>query len=272
MSKEKPIKKNEKEQYFVEATNWANQTYTDAINAKNTYKKIAWTGAIFGLVGCLSAFTLLPLKTVIPTVIRVDNNTGNYEVDKQSQHMDITDKRNEKIMIRDLISYVQAREGFTRGEAQKIYNIAWIMSCGVERVNVENYFKPGVNKNSPILTMQLEDKDDVKIVNQVFLPSDDDKIKVAQVRYDKTKVRGGMEKERTRYLATITYNYDPTNISSDLTDYSINPFGFCARNYRVDQEGQTVLLSPSNKNNTAANTATTPNPNPIQSTNVGVQQ
>lgn len=237
------VKPEDKKEYFEQATNWDKRQFSDAITAKNTYKKIAWVGAIFGLVGCMSTFFLLPLKTFVPTVIRVDTTTGDYDVDRQGQHLDIKDKRNEKIMVRDLITYVGAKEGFTRGEAQKNYNIAYLMSCGTVRADVEKYFLVEKNPASPLITMQIEDKDEVKIINQVFLPTDKDNLKVAQVRFDKVISRGGIAKSKTRYLATIAYDYDETNVPSGLSDYAVNPFGFCARNYRVDQEGQTVLLS-----------------------------
>lgn len=254
---EKAIKKSELNSYFQEATEWDTQRVTNAINSANRSKKIAWAGAIFGLIGCCSTFFLLPLKTVVPTVIRVDNLTGNYDVDGKGFHIDITDKRNEKIMFSDLIRYVNAREGFTRGEAEKIYNTSYLMSCGSVRSEVTNYFMVDKNPKSPVATMQINDKDLIEIQNYTFLPTDNEKLKTAQVRFDRTVVRGGLKKTKTRYIATITYNYEPKNTPTEVNDYALNPFGFCALNYRVDQEGSPVDLTKQVTTNQVGNGVTT---------------
>lgn len=236
----KPVKSGDKTKYFNDATNWDERNYADAIKARATNKKIAWVGAMFGLIGCASTFFLLPLKTFVPTVIRVDSQTGSYDVDKQGQHIDIKDKRNEKIIYTDLRRYVDAKEGFTRGEAQKNYNIAYLMSCNAVRGEVMSYFLPDNNPASPLVTMQLGDTDSIEIQNITFLPSDLDDIKVAQVRFDKTIERSGIKKSKTRYISTITFKYDNNNVPTDLNDMTVNAFGFCAENYRRDQEGKTI--------------------------------
>ena len=116
------------------------------------------------------------------------------------------------------------------------------MSCGTVRSEVMNYFLVEKNPKSPLLTMQLNDIDRIQIQNYTFLPTDNDEIKTAQVRFDKIVIRGGMKKTKTRYIATITYNYDPKNTPQEVNDYALNPFGFCATNYRVDQEGVPINL------------------------------
>lgn len=236
------VKTKELPAYFKEATDWNEQKVTDALTSAKRSRGVAWAGAIFGLIGCCSTFFLLPLKTVVPTVIRVDNLTGNYDVNGKGFHLNVADKRNEKIMFNDLIKYVNAREGFTRGEAEKLYNTSYLMSCSSVRNEVMNYFLVDKNPKSPLITMQVNDIDRIQIQNYTFLPTDNEAIKTAQVRFDKIAVRGGVNKTKTRYIATITYSYDPKNTPTDLNDYALNPFGFCSTNYRVDQEGVTVNL------------------------------
>lgn len=264
------VKTKELPAYFQEATDWSEQKVFNALNSAKNSKKIAWAGAIFGLIGCCSTFFLLPLKTVVPTVIRVDTLSGKYDVNGKEFHIDIADKSNEKIMFNDLIKYVNAREGFTRGEAEKLFNTSYLMSCGSVRADVTNYFMTDKNPKSPLLTMQINDSDRVDIVSYTFLPTDKEDFRTAQVRYDKTAIRGGLEKTKTHYIATITYNYDDKNTPTEVNDYALNPFGFCARNYRVDIEGEPIDMTRAENNPKL----TMPNNSQVTQNNIytGVQQ
>lgn len=231
-----------KDNYYVEATNWDKNAFDEAIKSSKRSKTAAIVGALIGVLGVVTVYIVLPIKTWVPVVVRVNQTTGEYDVNGQGLHLDIQDKRNEKIMYADLGRYIKAREGFTRGEAQKNYNVAYLMSCGSVRTDVSNYFLPEVNKQSPLVTMQVDDADQVDIKNIVFLPTDADNYKVAQVYFDKTFVRGGVKKSRVRYMSTITYKYDEKNIPTTQDDMTVNAFGFCAQNYRKDQEGEAVNL------------------------------
>ena len=67
---------------------------------------------------------------------------------------------------------------------------------------------------------------------------------VAQVRFDKTITRGVAPPTRTRYISTLTVRYERGNIPSQIRDLHVNAFGFCAVNYRRDQEGVPQVLGP----------------------------
>ena len=256
MSNHKTVNTREKDHYYHDAISWDSKAFSDAIVSKSRYKLLAFV-CLFGmLVACMAVYFLLPLKTFVPTVIRVNNLTGEFDVDKQGQHINVSDKRNEKIMQTDLARYIRAREGFTRGEAQRNYNVAYLMSCGAVRAEVANYFMPEKNKQSPLLTMGVSDSDVVNIQSITFLPTDSEDLRVAQVRFDKVQLRGGVAKIKQTYISTISYKYPPDNVPSNLEDMTVNAFGFCADNYRRDQEGEPVVLdsgSAGNPNNAVNN-------------------
>ena len=101
-----------------------------------------------------------------------------------------------------------AREGFTRGEAEANYKTAYLMSCGPVRADWENYFNPEINAQSPVKTMTPTDSERAEIQSITFLPTDQDDLRVAQVRFDKTVTRGVAPPVRTRYISTLTVRYE----------------------------------------------------------------
>jgi len=78
--KETKNKNSLEKQYFEEARSWDEST-NDLLKKSN---KRAWIVACaFGTVAVLEAcaiITMMPLKTIEPFIIRVDNNTGYTDV------------------------------------------------------------------------------------------------------------------------------------------------------------------------------------------------
>jgi len=229
-----------RESYFQAAVDWDTSQREQLVNAKDSYKKIAIGASCIAGLCIASIFVLLPLHKFIPITIRVDNVTGSYDVSADGERFKIGDKRNDKIMVGDLTRYIRAREGFTRGEADFNYKTVYLMSCGGVRGEWDNYFRPENNPQSPVNTMTPTDSDKVEIQNVSFLPTDSEELRVAQVRFDRTTTRGATQPVRTRYISTLTYKYDPGNVPEKIGDIQVNAFGFCAINYRRDQEGAPV--------------------------------
>ncbi len=231
-----------KQTYFAKATNWDEQQRERDVATARRAVRIAWAAGIVAALSVTSVITLLPLKTFVATIIRVDNNTGAYDVQAPGETLAIGQDRNQKIVIGDAGKYISAREGFTRGEAEANYRTAYFMSCGPVRAEWDQYFNPETNPNSPVKTMLPTDSDRVEIQGYTFLPTDQDDLRVLQVRYDKTLTKGVSAPVKTRYISTMTVKYDKNNIPVLQKDLHINPFGFCVVNYRRDQEGTPQIL------------------------------
>ena len=146
-----------KESHFVKAISWDQSKRASDASTTSISKKIAWASGIVAGLSVLSVSALLPLKQLVPAVIRVDNITGTYEVTNPGEGLSVADKRNEKIMMSDLSRYIRAREGFTRGEAEFNYKTGYLMSCGTVRGEWEQFYLPENNPNSPIKTMTATD-------------------------------------------------------------------------------------------------------------------
>ena len=261
-----------KETYFAQALNWDAQQRLDLERRASRNAKIAWACGILCGLSVLSVTVLLPLKQFVPAIIRVDNATGAYDVQAPGESLNMGRDRDQKIVLSDVARYVLAREGFTRGEAESNYKTAYLMSCGPVRTDWENYFNPELNAQSPVKTMSPTDSERVEIQNVTFLPTDQDDLRVAQVRFDKTVTRGVAPPVRTRYISTLTVRYDRANIPGQIKDLHVNAFGFCAVNYRRDQEGVPQVLGTL-AGSPAGGSAPAPSPTgAITPANVGMPQ
>lgn len=227
----------DKKSYFEMTMDWDAQRTLALERRAARSTAIAWVCACLSGVSILSVNVLLPLKQFVPAVIRVDNATGAYDVQSPGELARVGLARDQKILLADVARYVLAREGFTRGEAEASYKTAYLMSCGPVRAQWDSYFNPQVNAQSPVKTMSATDSERVEILNITFLPTDRDDLRVAQVRFDKTTTRGVAAPVRTRYIVTMTVQYDAANVPAQIKDLHVNAFGFCALNYRRDQEG-----------------------------------
>lgn len=228
--------------YFVQALDWDTQQRVALERRASRSVRVAWACGILCGLSVLSVSVLLPLKQIVPAVIRVDNATGAYDIQAPGETLQVGLARDQKIVLADVARYVLAREGFTRGEAESNYKTAYLMSCGPVRADWERFFNPESNPQSPVRTMGPTDAERAEIQSVTFLPTDQDDLRVAQVRFDKTVTRGVAQPVRTRYIATLTVRYERDNIPSQLKDLHINAFGFCALNYRRDQEGVPQVL------------------------------
>ena len=231
-----------KEIYFARAIDWDTQSRLELERRASRNARIAWAcGVVCGL-SVLSVTVLLPLKQFVPAIIRVDNATGAYDVQAPGETVEVGNDRDHKIVLSDVARYVLAREGFTRGEAEANYKTAYLMSCGPVRAEWENYFNPESNAQSPVKTMSPTDSERADIQSITFLPTDQNDLRVAQVRFDKTVTRGVSPAVRTRYISTLTVRYERANVPTQVRDLHVNAFGFCAVNYRRDPEGVPQVL------------------------------
>jgi type IV secretion system protein VirB8 len=233
----------DKQAYFAQALDWDTQQRLQLERRAVLSTRIAWACGILCGLSVLSNVFLLPLKQIVPAVIRVDNATGSYDVQAPGDTVRLGSSRDQKIVQADVARYVLAREGFTRGEAESNYKTGYLMSCGPVRADWEHYFNPESNPQSPVKTVEPTDADRAEIQSITFLPTDKDELRVAQVRFDKTVYRGASAPVKTRYIATLTVRYDTDNIPSQARDLYVNAFGFCAVNYRRDQEGVPQVLN-----------------------------
>ncbi|HYD60584.1 MAG TPA: VirB8/TrbF family protein [Noviherbaspirillum sp.] len=223
--------------FLREQIDW-NQSSRDELEEKS--KRRLWSAIAGWTVASISIATVIPLIALhefIPIQVVVDRRDGTYEVKVGKERIDIHDQKNEQRMIADIGRFVNARWGFTRGEAENNFRIVYYSLPAEMRPAWEQEYRPELNKRSPLNI--YGPKDQVKIVNPsiTWLPSDNDKYKVAQFRFDLEKRLQGKAPTRQPYVATLTYNYDPANVPGNIEGLIANAFGFTVINHRADPSG-----------------------------------
>lgn len=230
--------------YFAKAQSWD----SDERARDKKMVRIAWIVAgvaiAFAAAMALANTALVLTKDIVPIPIRIDNASGAYDVAPVGELLKIGEKRNEKIIVSDVSRYVKAREGFSKAEAEDRYKTVYLMSCGNQRAEWDHYFNPQHNKRSPVVVLGNQDSDRVITEGVTFLNSLSPTDKVVQVMFDKIATRGSSAPLKYRYVATMTVQYDEKNIPENIQNFAINPFGLCITEYRRDQVGNPIPLSP----------------------------
>ena len=136
---------------FIQAARAFETAEIDRVR-KNT--KTAWriSAACLFITGLAVAAVagLTPLKTVIPFLVRVDNNTGATDIvtmlkKQQQSYGEVTDKAN-------LSSYVKYREGYDWYSVKDTFDATMLMSDAALQTDLIRLYKDSPNAPHKILT------------------------------------------------------------------------------------------------------------------------
>lgn len=180
-------------------------------------------GAVLGLT---------PLKTVVPYVLRVDNNSGYTDIVRGGADIEVTDVDNSYWAV----TYILQRESYnfsTQDARSKFIELTSYNGTYTEYKNFQLSNKGYMDK--------LGDKQQIKItIRNVGQPQKnaDSKLTTMQVRFTKTLLDDvGVAVPNippTTWLATLSFDYSkPPKIKADEW---VNPRGFAVRSYDLSQE------------------------------------
>ena len=165
-----------------------------------------------------------------PFVVRVDKSTGATDILRPlSDSVDVLDEVANKYWVSRYVAQCEGYDWFTVGadlEACKL------MSSDSLAKQHDSRFRA---KDSPLMVLKDTGKVVVKVVSVAFVND------TAQVRFVSEKLNTSGENvdqsPAQKWIATIAYTFDPKR---HLTEQQrlVNPFGFRADSYRVDQEVQ----------------------------------
>lgn len=220
------VEQKDFEKYLQEARSWE----TDKVRESERSEKIAWRVAA---ASCATAFAavmavaaLMPLKTVEPYVIRVDNSTGIVDVvealtDGETNYDEAMNKYFTQW-------YVRYREGYSKELTEDYYYNVGIMSSSLEQQRYYQFFNPN-NPLSPLKVYGDYAKVKIRIKSTSFINPT-----VALVRYTKEVERGLDKPAVTHWAATLTFKYTKAPMAEK--DRAINPLGFQVVEYRNDPD------------------------------------
>ncbi len=221
----------ELEAYWQEAAAWD----FDRVAQLSRSERNAWrAAAVAGLCAllCASALALLvPLKQLVPFIVRVDNTTGIVDVvPVMTRPVD----PGEAVTRYLLTHYISVCERFNFATAESDY-----MECGAfhsAKRNEEWYalWNPA-NAASPLNRYKDGTTIRASVESVSFFRRASGITDLAQVRYVKRLRHGGSgQEEVTHWIATIQYAY--ARPSSDIRVRSLNPLGFKILDFSAEPE------------------------------------
>lgn len=207
--------------YFKEAASWD----ADRVAQAARLAKLAWWAAAAGwlcaLVAGVCLALLLPLKSVEPFVVRVDNSTGVVDVVPVYAGGAGLD---DSVTRYFLVHYITVCERFNLATAEEDYE-----ECGAFHAPRRNQlwyaqWNPA-NPASPLNVHKDGSSVHVQVGSVSFFRRGSGVADLAQVRYLKAQrsAQGGAERI-SPYIATIQYAY--TDPSQDPKLRRWNPLGF----------------------------------------------
>lgn len=226
--KEEKIAKTNADLHFKAVREFENDRITLAFKSAKTAWRIAIIACVVTALMAAAIAMMMPLKKVMPYVIRVDNNTGYTDVvtpmsDAQTTYGQELDKY-------WLSKFVTNRESYEWQTVQNMYDVVGLMTN--DKVFTE-YKTIIENKDvSPLYLLKKDKKVMVRVVSVTFVGD------VAQVRFIKyvKNSNGTMapEYKPANFVATIAYDY----LKKIRTEQQrlINPLGFRVISYRADPE------------------------------------
>jgi type IV secretion system protein VirB8 len=232
------------EKYFAEAESWDADRVAQFRRTAKAAFWVAGAGWLCAVAGIVALALLMPLKQVVPYLVRVDGSTGIVDVvpvfaGRATQE--------EAVTRYFLTHYVSVCERFNFVTAESDYE-----ECGAFNSTQRNqaWFAlwTATNPNSP-LNLHKDGSTVRAQVNAVsFFTRASGLSDLAQVRYLKAVRQGaGAEESFTHWVATIQYAYGEA--AKDPKTRRWNPLGFKVIDFRSEPE---VLSEPAAKDPASA--------------------
>ena len=221
---------DELQSYFREAMSWDIDRAAQSIQRARMAWAVAGLGWLCAIAACAALALMMPLKTVEPYVIRVDNSTGIVDiVPMYAGHAEM----GETVARYLLTHYVTVCEGFSYATAERDYE-----ECGAfhsakrntEWYNLWNQTNPASplnhNKDGSVIRVQ--------VTAVIFFRKANGTSELAQVRYIKGRSLPGAVEQLTHWIATIEYAW--VTPSRDPKSRQWNPLGWRVTDFHTEPE------------------------------------
>jgi type IV secretion system protein VirB8 len=215
-----------KEKEFEGANDWEASRILMIEKSERRAWNVAKGMAVLAALSILAIAMMMPLKDVVPYVLRVDDATGVPDL-LTAMDMDKIEYEEARDMYW-LNKYVQSRETYDWYTIQRDYNRVGLLSS---REIGQEYAAIYTGKDALDKRYGSKIKATIRVISVV-----PDK-GVGTVRFIKTtqRVDDPNSAVETRWIATIAYKYTKPSVMLN-TDRLVNPFGFQVTSFRVDPE------------------------------------
>ena len=220
-------------EYFREAETWDADRTMQMQRGVRTAWRVAAGGWTCAMAACSALALLMPLKSVEPFVVRVDNSTGIVDVVPVYAG---TALRDEAISRYFLSHYITVCERFAFATAESDYE-----ECGSFHSAARNQAWSGLwarsNPESPLNVHKDGSSVRTEVQSVSFFTRASGMTDLAQVRYVKSlRQADGAHEQVSHWIATIQYSF--TDPSKDPRTRRWNPLGFKIIEFRSEPEVQ----------------------------------
>jgi type IV secretion system protein VirB8 len=218
-------------EYFAEAESWDADRSAQYRRSARTAWRVAGAGWLCAVSGVLALALLMPLKQVIPYLVRVDGSTGIVDVVPVFTGPATPE---EAVTRYFLTHYVGVCERFNFATAESDYE-----ECGAFHAPQRNQawyaLWTATNPNSPLNLHKDGSTVRVQVNSVSFFTRASGLNDLAQVRYVKAARQGaGAEESFTHWVATVQYAYGEA--AKDPKTRRWNPLGFKILDFRSEPE------------------------------------
>lgn len=212
---------------LLKTKNWYNDKYQSVLVQRNIFAIITLVSLITSLVAVFAVQSLAPLKSVEPFVIQVDEKSGVTEVVEPITREELPST--EALDNFFVWQYVRARETYDSADNLTNRDIVRVMSYP----DVYTTYRSEIAPQNPSSPYSRLGKIGTRVCGDpVITYLNEGGKKVAQVRFVVTeKIRAEAAFEYNK-IATLEYDYVTLELSRK--ERLINPLGFRALSYRLD--------------------------------------
>lgn len=190
---------------------------------------VAFVAVFVSVLSIIAITFMLPLKSVEPYVIRVDNTTGMVDIITSVNKETLTnDEALDKYFT---AKYVKTREGYFYNLIEQDYILTQILSMPEV---AKDYIRLYEGANSRVEVLQNKEEILIDIISVTLGNSAG--VKTATIRFNaKQHLVGSESSQISAKIATLSYDYFPDSLSNEEERLK-NPLGFKVLNYRIDDE------------------------------------
>jgi type IV secretion system protein VirB8 len=226
--------------YFRESASWDADRVGLAERAARRARVIALLATGLAALGVTAIIALLPLKTVQPYLIRVDNSTGAIDTVPAYQGGAPLDATITRYL---LTHYITVCERFNFATAEQDY-----AECGAFHSPKRNQQWAASwtlsNPDSPLNRYKDGSTVHVEVQSLSFFERGSGLTDLAQVRYTQHRRNAdGGETGSTAWIATLQYAYVKPSTDPNLRRW--NPLGFRIVDFRPERETSSAATAPS---------------------------
>jgi type IV secretion system protein VirB8 len=210
----------------TEARDWYADRYQCVYVSRNRWLVTAVLALSLAALQAMCLVCLIPLKTVVPFLIREESSGAVSEVVPLKGERSIT--LDESLQKYFLAKYVIARETYDAADLAENYHAVALMSDP----DVARDFNQSIassNPHSPMAVYGLRAKRTLRIKSISFLNDH-----LAQVRLTAAEQKGSGNAVESQWVALAGFRFGAApGLDSERW---INPLGFYVTHYRIDQE------------------------------------